>query len=174
MDNLDNPEKVKQKALDVVAAGRQYAKQHNLTLTQLDVLRSAARKYDNTYGGENAKPHNGEVNTYNVRQDTLDILRQRGLIATGYRINDESQRAYQHKRIEELILTAWGIARNTTPHYKANAGDDAGLESWRCVLMDLTTADNIRKALNEKCLLITDTGRDIAKGWKNVIGAMEE
>ena len=69
---------------DIVKAARAFAREHDLSEAQLDVLRKAARKYDTYWnnGKEDTKLHNGEIPTYGIMSATITILRERGLVRT--------------------------------------------------------------------------------------------
>lgn len=90
---------------NTVAACKALVKQHGITEAQFDVLRRAARKYEEYVPGKGAL-HTGEVNTYGVRQDTLDALKGHGLIEYTYRVNNPQVRMVEEEKAVVIITEA--------------------------------------------------------------------
>lgn len=163
--------------IDKVKACKEVMKKFQLSSAQLDVLRTAARKYVDHYHYQHAgqhKLHNGEVPTYNVKSETLEILQQRGLIAKGHRVNDEKEREEMKHHAESLIVGAHRTFRLTANPFVDVETSDGPIVAWREVHSSLSMARGILNKLEETCHLITVSGRAIAAEWKIAVEAVEE
>lgn len=163
-----NEIKTEGKVRDKVKDAKAFCRENNISEAQCHLLRDAVRKwkYMDAASGE----HDGEVSTYNVREDTLRILKERSLIAHVYKIEDPMERNEKTNDVTRIIREAFTLAKND-PFDKENESE---VTVWRAVLSDLGRANAIRESLNVRCLRITESGREMARKWKEVIGAVEE
>jgi hypothetical protein len=151
-------------------------KKHNITSAQADVLRRAARKYgfptrDRETGDVVWPLWDGTVDIYNIRQETLDILKSRSWIHQTWKIDDEEQRRAIASEENRLITSAWEIARAHDPGEKLYGTD---LVAALAVLQNLDQARLKHNSLFVKVLKITEAGRAVAAEWKAALGAEEE
>lgn len=72
---------IEQRRANAAKFGKAVARKYGLTGPQIGILRDAARKWVG-YSSKPAcgppEPHDGQVNTFNVRQDSIDALMQKG------------------------------------------------------------------------------------------------
>lgn len=127
-----------------------------------------------TAKGRERKLHNGEVPTYNVRCETLDILKTAGYIRHGYRINDENERAAIKLQICEMATSAWNIVREYGDPFAHGDFGGEKLPIWLEVLSLLQSAKGKQGKLAETCYLITESGREVTAQFKKLIGATED
>jgi hypothetical protein len=148
-------------------------KKHDITASQADVLLFAARKYADFYRAKtpDQQVHDGTVQTYNVRQETIGIMRQRGWIHETWKIDDEDQRLAIARDENRLITSAWEIARAHDPGEKLYGTD---LVAALAVLQNLDQARVKHNSLFVKVLKITDAGRAVASEWKAAVRAEKE
>lgn len=156
-----------------IREAKAFMKEVGLSDAQLDVLRRASRKYKDYHLNKN-ELYNGEVNGYGVMSATLGILRERGLIAQGHRISDETERNKLSQRAHMLIVEAWAVVIMNIDPMTVLKTEDGDILAWREVQSTLSVARGIESKLAENCLLITEAGRKIAADWEKVIGAVEE
>ena len=152
-----------------VARSKAFCKEHDLSEAQCDVLRTASRRWWKCFD-EKSGEHDGGVSTYNVRDATLLILRERGFIADTYKIEERDLRLAKDREYGQIIRDAFALAKQEP--FSREVG--SGVLIWRAVLSDLNRANAIRNSLQDRCLRITASGREMARLWKEVIGAVEE
>lgn len=169
---------VSQRRAHAAKLGRAVEKKYGLSGPQIGILRDAARKWV----GYTATPvcgppqlHDGQVSSYNVRQDSLDALRAKGFITTAYLYSD-AEREKRAEKATRLMGDAFRTARTYEPKERLPLGakEDGTYPAWKMVIKTLQEAEALLKGNEQKVTRITDAGREVAAEFKFAIGAEEE
>lgn len=134
-----------------------------LTSAQMDVLRRGAAKwnYDKT------ALHDGRVNTYGVRADTMTALREGGFVGMEYDLTEEQRHTLREEACA-LIREAFALADGDPFDYVC------GVLRYVVVRGRLLEAEANHEAIDVRVERITAKGREAAAEWKQIIGAVEE
>lgn len=162
---------IDQRRANAAKFARVIEKKYELSGPQLGILRTAARKYKTHLSKEE---HNGEVETYNVRQDTLNVLIAKGLIHNDF-LYSEDERARRVAMAEQIKIKMFETCRAVMPNDHLHIDETMGsIPAWKLVYRELERVAALLKGNMTKVIRITDAGRAVAEEFKFAIGAEEE